>query len=655
METTKSLSLDERIAAPVREWPTNLTVALWFVFLSALASIPAYYRMFTGFTSYDDEGALMVTVKQYLGGMKLYNQIPVGYGPIYYFYNWALRTLSATAATHDVVRMSSLLPWLLTALVSAWIVFRLTRSLVLSSVAHLLVFLTLSFFHSEPGHPQELCILLLVCLPAAGIMVSISRCHLLGIILLGMLTAALVLIKVNIGTFAFLATYLAILAHSPKTKLSRLSFIAIGVACIFLPAVLMKAHLGDPAARLFAILVTVSMTTVLLALFRVPQAYFLPFRDSLITSITFVSTFIAVVFVLKVQGVSLTRMLHALLLDSLSHYVFRGSWYRPIPAARGWYFCIISGLLMAGYFSCSASQRVRRGNYFPILKLVLALLTVALFLCEVLVALFFFKFWPSELVLPLFFFFLLPPFCWLVLYGPSDKGSKLHAFPRTLLCILTVLQTLYAYPIAGSQFQFVQILPVIVAMICLSDYLAWHQKRMHSLSPIIMTAATPILLLCVIGSYISIARILHKEYDSLPSLQLPGSGRIHVQEAQAEDYLWLVRELDDHCDIFVGLPEFPSLHIWTGKDPLDGMEMDDWILDTSAQQQMAVSAVLSKHPNACAIYNPELVKFWDPHGELEPTSPLVRYLFANFKVVGRTGQFFLLVRNERNLTVASIP
>ena len=141
---------------------------------------------------------MMVTVKQYLGGTKLYNQISVPYGRVYYFYNWALRTLSATALTHDVVRMSSLLPWLVTGFVSAWIVFRFTGSLVLSSVAHLLVFLTLfSFFQNEPGHPQELCILLLVCLVASGVLASMPRWRLLGLILLGALTAALVLVKVH--------------------------------------------------------------------------------------------------------------------------------------------------------------------------------------------------------------------------------------------------------------------------------------------------------------------------------------------------------------------------------------------------------------------------------------------------------------------------
>jgi hypothetical protein len=305
---------------------------------------------------------MMVTVKQYLGGLKLYSQISVPYGPVYYFYNWSLRTLSATAVTHDVVRMSSLLPWLLSAFVSAWIVFRLTDSLVLSSAAHLLVFFTLSFFCNEPGHPQELCIFLLVCLVAAGIMVSIPRWHLLGIILLGALPAALALVKVNIGAFAFLATSLAIVAHSPKTRLSRLAFIALGAACVSVPAVLMKAHLGDPSARLFAVLVTVSMMAVLLVLFRVPRSCCFPFRDSLVTSVAFVSTFTAIVLVLKAQGISLTRVLHALLLDSLSHYVFRGSWYIPIPFARGWYFCIVSGLLMAGYLSYSRIEKRRHGE-----------------------------------------------------------------------------------------------------------------------------------------------------------------------------------------------------------------------------------------------------------------------------------------------------
>ena len=118
----------------------RLCIALWFLVLSALAGIAAYYWMFTGFSVWDDEGTLLLTVRQFLGGMKLYDQIK-GYGPVYYFYNWILRAASGTPTTHDIVRMSSLIPWLLTALVCAWIVLRLTRSLLLASFTHLLTFL----------------------------------------------------------------------------------------------------------------------------------------------------------------------------------------------------------------------------------------------------------------------------------------------------------------------------------------------------------------------------------------------------------------------------------------------------------------------------------------------------------------------------------
>jgi hypothetical protein len=152
-----------------------------------------------------------------------------------------------------------------------------------------------------------------------------------------------------------------------------------------------------------------------------------------------------------------------------------------------------------------------------------------------------------------------------------------------------------------------------------------------------------------------IARRERKNYNSLPSLQLPGSGRIHLPEAQAQDYRWLVRQLDDHCDVFVGFPEVPSLHLWTEKAPLDGMQMNDWMLYASGQQQVAVSAVLSEHPNACAIYNHTLVDFWNRgHEDLEQL-PLVRYLHENFKTAGASGQFSFLVRNERDLTLASDP
>ena len=119
------------------------------------------------------------------------------------------------------------------------------------------------------------------------------------------------------------------------------------------------------------------------------------------------------------------------------------------------------------------------------------------------------------------------------------------------------------------------------------------------------------LLVTVVAGYLLMARNHRRYYDSLPSLQLPDSGRIHLLEPQARDFIWMVREFDDHCDVFASFPEFPSFHVWTGKDPLDGMIMSDWMMSISNEQQMAASALLSQHPDACAIYNPELAYSWN--------------------------------------------
>ncbi len=124
---------------------------LWFGLLTLVGGIWAYYRIFTGFSFYDDEGSMMASVKQYLDGLKLYDQFWSGYGPVYYFYNWLLRTSTGTPVTHDVVRISSLLPWLATPLVCAWIVLRVTDSLVLATLAHLLTLYSLCFLLLNQG------------------------------------------------------------------------------------------------------------------------------------------------------------------------------------------------------------------------------------------------------------------------------------------------------------------------------------------------------------------------------------------------------------------------------------------------------------------------------------------------------------------------
>src|SRR5262249_12904301 len=154
---------------------------------------------------WDDEGTMMMEVKLYLQGHTLYTDIWSGYGPFYFFYNWVIHAISGAPATHDVNRFSAILPSLVCPLLCAWYSFQFHRSIWLASAVHLFTFSALWFFSNEPGHPQQLCILLLVTFIAAGQLVSMRRWHVPGLILLGGLAAALCLVKINLGIFVIVA------------------------------------------------------------------------------------------------------------------------------------------------------------------------------------------------------------------------------------------------------------------------------------------------------------------------------------------------------------------------------------------------------------------------------------------------------------------
>ena len=60
------------------------------------------------------------------------------------------------------------------------------------------------------------------------------------------------------------------------------------------------------------------------------------FRDSIVATAAFLCTFTAILLVLEIQGVALTRVLRALLLDSLGPAdVVHGSWHVPLPISFG--------------------------------------------------------------------------------------------------------------------------------------------------------------------------------------------------------------------------------------------------------------------------------------------------------------------------------
>jgi hypothetical protein len=147
-------------------------------------------------------------------------------------------------------------------------------------------------------------------------------------------------------------------------------------------------------------------------------------------------------------------------------------------------------------------------------------------------------------------------------------------------------------------------------------------------------------------------------YASLTPLGMPGAERVHAEREEAEDFQWLVPQLRQNCDTFVGLPGIPSLYFWTGK-PMPGLvhqppgplNYGQWMDMFSSTEQQAIAEDFARHPGACAVYLPSGVASWNTGKQDVRRWPLANYILTHFKTIGQTGDYHFMIRNERELDI----
>ena len=287
-----------------------------------------------------------------------------------------------------------------------------------------------------------MCILLLVSLVASGVWLKPSVSQTLPVIALGALTAALLLIKVNIGIFVGLSTAVALLSHARRSILTRVLLIVVAAACMALPFVLMEARLNDAVAERYCLVVMGSLLAMFVVLYRVPRTVNVTARDFWIFAVSFLCVVGNALIVLAMQGVSFYGVLYSLVLLNFRMRVSLGQFY--IPVQLGWPAvpAIVGGLACAILITRKGAAAERTRYQVNYLKLGFALTVGGLALTG-----------HSLLACT--------PFSWLILFPTSEQDALPEAFSRTLLCSTTVLQTLYAYPVGSSQQDFIQILLIV--------------------------------------------------------------------------------------------------------------------------------------------------------------------------------------------------
>ena len=185
-----------------------------------------------------------------------------------------------------------------------------------------------------------------------------------------------------------------------------------------------------------------------------------------------------------------------------------------------------------------------------------------------------------------------------MLFDPNQVEGVSQSLPRRLLSILTVLQTLYAYPVAGSQASVIQVLLVIAVVVCVGDSLAWliQSPSLHGKVIRDRRIAATAVLSVIAMVHIGVVLDRYMKYRSLPSLDLPGARLVHTEPDVKANLVWVVRNLRENCDSFESLPGLYSLNFWTGLEPLTGFNFGNWPVTLTADQQQKIVAAISTRP-----------------------------------------------------------
>lgn len=585
----------------------------------------AFFIIFSQKTG-NDEGYLMVTLQSFFEGNPLYDTVFTQYGPFYYIYEWLVHSVFFLPVTHDVTRVLCIMHWLIAALVLG-----ITGGVMMrSALAGVFVFMQgivhLTLIANEPGHPQELVVILL----ALGVLAAAKGINRMGVIMsLGLIGAALACTKINVGAFFCFAILAAIQIHAAgRFARGVWIWLPIGVSSL-LPLILMRRHLTEAWCLNYALMAAATIVVTLIVAVRFSR------RGSLGLKSCFQFTGFFLVFsafflgVAYLNGSTIYGLLDGLLLTPLKmpsialfpKHVHDGSLLNTLTAV---------GVAIVA-LSCAHSEKVQT-------ILVTAKGLFGLTGSLVLVG-------NADIQFDFLF-----PWIWLVMIpSQSDNNQETsEIFPRVFLCLAASWQSLQAYPIAGTQVVIATFLNPIIYTVCLYDAFRVAAQKVRFYEQISqLTPRSSIMLQAFgIGVLLSLFTFawckpfaLQRNYASLTPLDLPGSSLIRLLPEATQSHQALSHYLETECDTFITYPGINSYYFWSNKKPPTHLNSTGWGLFNQNQQD-EIRATLLNYERSKIVVHKNLLKSWEA-GVPVQIKTLVNFVLQECREVTRIEPFVI--------------
>ena len=311
-----------------------------------------YWRMFSHFPGYDDEGYIMLTVRDYLAGGGLYGTVYTQYGPGFYVLMDVVFGLPGWAITHALVRWFTLGWWLAAAVGGAELVRHQTRKDGVAIAVGVVVFLYLCQFSEEAFHPGAVVVGLIPWMLRFMGSRSASETGRSLAIWAGAGTAFLGLLKINVGGLfgvGFVVWYLLLGRSSLPSWGRRLSALGVGGIAI---TVLFMGSMQEPWVMLFWLLCVIGLIGIAAV---VDAEREMAWSEVGVGVLAGVVTVALVGGVVMLRGTSTVELLQGVLLGPLQHaddYSFAIDW-RPGTLVNA----ILALGVLVGYVKLSRSEK----------------------------------------------------------------------------------------------------------------------------------------------------------------------------------------------------------------------------------------------------------------------------------------------------------
>lgn len=580
-------------------------IALWSGLAIALMGT-GYLLMNTTFMMYDDEGFVLISIRNYLAGLRLYDDVFSQYGPWPYVYHQIITTLGGQALlTHTLGRAITLVHWVAMALLCGAVAWRLTRSQVVALATAILAFGLTWLMIAEPTHPGSL-ITVLVAL--AALLVTLlpgARRPRPLYAALGGIIALLVLTKINVGLLAAAGLGGFILHHTAwPERWRRVAWLGTA-GLLALPWVLMGKQLHHDWALIFAVQFTLSAAGLLWLDARNATPDHLARCAWLAVPLAGLCTLAVVCGWVLVRGTSFDALIQTVLVNPIrmpARFVVGISWF-----PETWVLAAAGGLLVAR----AGWEIRRRGELTGATVWLVIAVRSAVFVVWVR----YIADWAGYL--GLFHFMadclpLLPVF--LVPLTRSPAGPARLA--RWGVAWLALPQILHAFPIAGSQLGWATFLcvPLLAAGwwetgIALRERAGVLGRRL-ALAGGLLLAVASVVMLSLLG-YSGWQRHLYSQ-----PLGLPGAEDIRVEGSLRRALRLMTLNASIHADVLFSRQGMYSYNLWSGVPTPTAQNATHWFWLLDEDQQRAIIARLTATPRSAFITSPYLdellVKFKVP-------------------------------------------